>query len=138
MLKQIPSTQRTLKSVDSSINDYTSMWIFIPYFEINFRLLSLKKRLTPEILENLKKQLELFNTLLGGNKFAVGDSLTLADLSLLATVTTLDVFSTLSGFEVNIKQYTNIENWYENMKDVAPGYQQNLNDILAINNYFVK
>ncbi|XP_039966600.1 glutathione S-transferase 1-1-like [Bactrocera tryoni] len=92
----------------------------------------------PEILEKLKKQLELFYTLLAGNEFAVGGSLTLADLSLLATVTTLDVFSTLPGFEVNIKQYSNIEKWYENMKNVAPGYQQNLDNILAIKQYFVK
>lgn len=92
----------------------------------------------PEILDKLKTQLEFFNTMLGDNEFAVGESLTLADLSLLATVTTLDVFSTLPEFEVNIKQYGNIEKWYEHIKVVVAGYQQNLKDILSIKKYFVK
>nr|WUG53826.1 glutathione S-transferase [Zeugodacus cucurbitae] len=99
----------------------------------------LKKTLyKPEILEKAKTQLEFLNTLLGGNEFAVGESLTVADLSLLATVSTLDVFSTLPGFVVNIKEYENIEKWYESMKKVAPGYQQNLDDVLAVKKYFVK
>ncbi|XP_067618357.1 glutathione S-transferase 1-1-like [Eurosta solidaginis] len=89
----------------------------------------------PEARKHLEKQLEMLNKLLGGNNFAIGDSLTLADLSLLATVTTLDVASTAKSANVDIKKYPNIKKWYDYMKAVTPGYKENYEGSLELKKF---
>ncbi|XP_037945478.1 glutathione S-transferase 1-1-like [Teleopsis dalmanni] len=59
------------------------------------------------------------NIFLEGHEFAVGDSLTLADHFLLASVSTFDV----AGFDFS--KYANVAKWYNNAKSVVPGWDEN-------------
>ena len=52
-------------------------------------------------------------------KFAVGTRLTIADLILLSTVSTLDVVG------IDLSAHQHVHNWYENMKSTAPGWEEN-------------
>ncbi|KAH8306484.1 hypothetical protein KR018_012669, partial [Drosophila ironensis] len=63
---------------------------------------------------------EFLNTFLEGQDYVAGNQLTLADISILSTVSTFDVF------EFEIAQYPNVNRWYENAKKVTPGWEDNL------------
>ncbi|XP_043463059.1 glutathione S-transferase 1-1-like [Leptopilina heterotoma] len=64
-----------------------------------------------EVYEMLDKYLE-------GQDYVAGKNLTIADLSITATVTTSEVF----GFDVS--KYENVSRWLEKMKTSAPGYRK--------------
>lgn len=69
-------------------------------------------------LKKLEEALVFFNTFLEGHKYAAGHKLTLADLSLVATVSTIDVAG------ISLKNYPNIVKWYKLVQDTAPGYKE--------------
>ncbi|KAF9409094.1 hypothetical protein HW555_011441 [Spodoptera exigua] len=71
------------------------------------------------LLKKLEEALVFLNTFLEGNKYAVGDKLTLADLSLVATVSTIDA----TGI-VSLEKYPNVQKWFELVKSTAPGYEK--------------
>nr|ATE81124.1 glutathione S-transferase [Helicoverpa armigera] len=70
------------------------------------------------LLKKLEEALQFLNTFLEGQKYAAGDKLTLADLSLVATVSTID------AVDISLKEYPNVEKWFELVKATAPGYQE--------------
>ncbi|XP_061705121.1 glutathione S-transferase 1-like [Cydia pomonella] len=70
------------------------------------------------LFRNLKESLDIFNSFLKGHKYAVGDTLTLADLSLVATV------STLEAAAVSLESYPRVERWFELVKSTAPAYEE--------------
>ncbi|KAF5279673.1 hypothetical protein FQR65_LT15308, partial [Abscondita terminalis] len=72
----------------------------------------------PEKLSKLKDGVKIFDTLLEGHEYAVGNNLTVADLSLVATVSTIDVM----GFDLS--PYKNVQRWFANVKANAPGYEE--------------
>lgn len=74
----------------------------------------------PEKLKTLQEALEFFNIFLEGQNFVVGDGLTIADLALVATVSTIEIS------RIDLTPYANITRWFENMKKVAPGYDLNV------------
>ncbi|XP_062703330.1 glutathione S-transferase 1-like [Aedes albopictus] len=76
-------------------------------------------RLTKE-LEKLDQAVALLDKFLDGKEFvAGGDSLTVADISILATVTTFDV----AGYD--LEKYGNVYGWYKRLSDVVPGWKEN-------------
>ncbi|KAH8408034.1 hypothetical protein KR222_011533, partial [Zaprionus bogoriensis] len=81
--------------------------------------LFMKKVTDPEKLKKLETALEFLNTFLESKTYVAGDRLTIADLSLLATVTSL------STINVDVSSYSNILRWIENGKKVAPGWEIN-------------
>ncbi|XP_014086723.1 glutathione S-transferase D1 isoform X2 [Bactrocera oleae] len=62
---------------------------------------------------------ELLDTFLEGQNYAAGDSYTLADISLLATV------SSYEAVNYDFSKYINVARWYENLKKSAPGWEEN-------------
>ncbi|EDV94335.1 glutathione S-transferase 1-1 [Drosophila grimshawi] len=74
---------------------------------------------------------ELLNTFLEGQSYAAGDSLTLADISLLASVSSFDV----AGFDY--KRFGNVARWYDLAKQVTPGWDVNWSGCLEFRKYFV-
>ncbi|XP_059616533.1 uncharacterized protein LOC132261652 [Phlebotomus argentipes] len=68
--------------------------------------------------EKVYKILGHFNTFLEGKQFAGGNDLTVADLALLATI------SSLNAIGANIKKFKNISAWYKKLESV-PGFQEN-------------
>ncbi|XP_058813010.1 glutathione S-transferase 1 isoform X3 [Topomyia yanbarensis] len=77
----------------------------------------------PPNAENEKKMLEAIEFLdkfLEGAKYvAGGDSLTIADLSILATVSSFEVA------KVDLSKYPNVAAWYERLSEEAPGTEIN-------------
>ncbi|XP_026748199.1 glutathione S-transferase 1-1-like isoform X2 [Galleria mellonella] len=70
------------------------------------------------LLKKLEEALVFFNTFLEGHKYAAGSNLTLADLSLVATVSTIDAV----GF--NLTPYPNVLKWFQLVKSTAPAYEE--------------
>lgn len=68
-------------------------------------------------LKKLEEALVFLNAFLEGQKYVTGDVLTIADLSLVATISTID------AAEISLKSYPNVEKWFDLMKTTAPDYQ---------------
>lgn len=84
--------------------------------------------------DNLKKVEDAFgflDTFLDGQTYAAGDSLTVADISLVATVSTAEVL----GFDVT--KYSNVQKWYANAKATTPGIDLNEAGIKAFKDKFL-
>ncbi|XP_050100534.1 glutathione S-transferase 1 isoform X1 [Anopheles aquasalis] len=89
----------------------------------------------PANAENEKKMkdaVDFLNTFLEGQKYVAGEHLTVADLSILATVSTYDV----AGFE--LAKYPNVQKWYDNIRKEAPGAAINEAGIEEFKKYFEK
>ncbi|XP_030371437.1 glutathione S-transferase 1-1-like [Scaptodrosophila lebanonensis] len=90
---------------------------FADYYYPQFRF---KTPADPEKFKEIEKAFGFLNTFLEGQQYVAGDHLTVADITILATVSTFDV----AGF--GIKNYSNVAKWYENAKKVTPGWDENL------------
>lgn len=73
----------------------------------------------PEKFKAMEAALGFFNTFLEGNKYAAGNELTVADISLVATISSYDV----AGFDLS--KYPNVNKWYALCKETVPGYSIN-------------
>ena len=56
--------------------------------------------------------------LIDGRKYAAGDRLTIADLALVATVSTLDML------DYDFSGYKNVKEWYKWVQETAPKYEE--------------
>nr|XP_019544050.2 glutathione S-transferase 1-1-like [Aedes albopictus] len=74
----------------------------------------------PKELEKLDQAMALLDKFLDGKEFVAGGTgLTVADISILAAVTTFDV----AGYD--LKKYGNVHGWYMRVSDVVPGWKEN-------------
>lgn len=69
-------------------------------------------------LEKINDAFKFLETFLSSTPFAAGDNLTLADLALVATVSSYDV----CGYDLS--PYKNVSTWYTKVKESAPGYEE--------------
>ncbi|XP_055679034.1 glutathione S-transferase 1-like [Lutzomyia longipalpis] len=72
----------------------------------------------PEAFKRMEQGVEFLNTALEGKTYVVGDNLTIADLALVATISTYD------GLKFDFSKYPNVAKWYETCKKM-PGYEVN-------------
>lgn len=86
----------------------------------------------PEKLKKVEEALGFLNTFLEGQKYVAGDSLTIADLSILATVSTFD----FAGIKVN--EFPNVQAWYELVDKTAPGTELNKQGLEEAKQWFQK
>ena len=84
----------------------------------------------PELYKKMEDAFNFLNTFLDGHNYAAGDSLTLADIALVATVSTFEV----AGFDIS--KYPNVAKWYENCKNVTPGFDENWAGCLEFKKFF--
>ncbi|XP_022208487.1 glutathione S-transferase 1-1-like [Drosophila obscura] len=82
-----------------------------------------------DLYKKIESAFELFNTFLDGQTYAAGDY-SLADIALLASVSTFDV----AGFDY--KRYANVAKWYEHVKELTPGWVINWTGCLEFRKYF--
>ncbi|XP_060645605.1 LOW QUALITY PROTEIN: uncharacterized protein LOC132784187 [Drosophila nasuta] len=87
---------------------------FLEYFYQQIQ----KKPEDPELFKKVEAALEFLNIFLEGEKYVAGDSFTVADIAILATVANLKVIN------VDYSKYTNIVRWYENGRKEAPGWEE--------------
>ncbi|EDW58448.1 glutathione S-transferase 1-1 [Drosophila virilis] len=73
----------------------------------------------PELFKKLESAVEILDIFLQGQLYVAGDRLTIADIAILATISTL----TVADFDLS--KYSNVSKWYENAKKVTPGWDEN-------------
>jgi glutathione S-transferase len=109
---KVRATINQLLYFDMGTLFYRAIDYYMPYFSGG--ALDIQK------LELLNETFKLFNALITDKKFVVGYRLTIADLILIASVSSVEAF----GYDLN--PYKNVVGWYENIKNVANHiYQQN-------------
>ncbi|TMW41105.1 hypothetical protein DOY81_013816 [Sarcophaga bullata] len=99
---------------------------FADYYYPQFRN---KAPADPELYKKIEAAFEFLNIFLANSQYAAGDSLTLADLALLSTVSTFEVI----GFDFS--KYANVAKWYTNAKSIAPGFDENWEGCLQLKKY---
>lgn len=79
-----------------------------------------KQPADPEKYKRLEEGVSFLDQFLEGHKYAVGDNLTIADLTLVATIATFDMA------KFPLKNYPNVERWYATCKATVPGFDENV------------
>ncbi|EDW28062.1 GL27301 [Drosophila persimilis] len=72
----------------------------------------------PEAWKKIENGFELLNTFLEDQEYVAGSNLTIADISILATISTIEVV------DFDLKKYPNVARWYANAKKVTPGWDE--------------
>ncbi|XP_035774394.1 glutathione S-transferase 1 isoform X2 [Anopheles albimanus] len=78
-----------------------------------------KQPANPEAKKKMEEAVGFLNTFLEGHEYAAGSDLTIADLSLAASIATYEV----AGFDFT--PYPNVQAWLARCKANAPGYALN-------------
>lgn len=86
----------------------------------------MKKQPDAEKFKKCEEALEHLNTMLEGKVYAAGDSLTIADITLVSTVSSLEAI----GFDLS--NYKNVSKWYAKCKETIPGYDINESGIVLL------
>jgi glutathione S-transferase len=84
----------------------------------------------PEKFKKMEEAFEFLNTFLGSTKFAASDSFTVADISLVATV------SSYEAAKFDFSKYANVARWYAACKSVCPGWETNEAGIAEFKKFF--
>lgn len=84
----------------------------------------------PENFKKIEQAFEFLNTFLEGQTYAAGDSLTLADIALVATVSTFEVAS------FDFSKYANVASWYAKCKSTTPGWDLNEAGLVEFKKFF--
>ncbi|XP_055679024.1 glutathione S-transferase D1-like isoform X1 [Lutzomyia longipalpis] len=89
-----------------------------PFADYYFKRIFAKTSIDPAAFKKIEEAMGFFNTGLEGQLFAAGDALTIADFSLMATVSTYD------AFKFDLTPYPNVAQWFERSKKTMPGYEE--------------
>jgi len=91
--------------------------LFLRFRNYYAPVLFMNSKPDPAALESTHEALGWFNDhYLDGHDFCVGDSLTVADFVLVASI------SSMSEAGVDLSKYSNINAWFEKCKEQMPGY----------------
>ncbi|XP_050462336.1 uncharacterized protein LOC126857187 [Cataglyphis hispanica] len=86
----------------------------------------------PAQYEKMTEAFRILDKFLEGHDYVTGDNLTIADLSLVSSVTTAEAF----GFHLD--DYENVSNWLEKVETFAPGYEKANGEPLEIFKKFIE
>ncbi|KAH8357184.1 hypothetical protein KR084_008260, partial [Drosophila pseudotakahashii] len=84
---------------------------------------------TEEDLKKIETSFGFLDTFLEGQDYVAGDQLTVADIAILATVSTFEIV------KYDLSKYANVTRWYENAKKVTPGWDENWEGLLAMKSF---
>lgn len=87
------------------------------------------KSADPELYRNLEIAVEFLNAFLGESDYVAGDTMTLADLALLATISTIEMV------DFDFSKFEKVKKWYAKMKGTAPGADENWTGCLEWKNH---
>ncbi|EDW14665.1 glutathione S-transferase 1-1 [Drosophila mojavensis] len=90
---------------------------FADYYYPQFRF---NKPADPEIFKKVEAAFAFLNTFLEGEQYVAGSRLTIADISILSSVSTIVTV----GFP--LANYPNVANWYERVQKETPGWAENV------------
>ncbi|XP_030573660.1 glutathione S-transferase D4-like [Drosophila novamexicana] len=100
---------------------------FYDYYSPIFRL---KKLGDAENFKKIETAFGFLNTFLEGQLYVAGNNLTIADIAILANV------SSFVTMNFDLKNYPNVERWYENAQKVTPGWNENWEGLLQMRDFF--
>lgn len=89
-----------------------------------------KAAANPDNFKKMEEAMAFLNTFLEGKKWVVGDHMTVADISLAATVSTYEVGS------FDFSKYPNVQKWFALCKSSMPGYDLNEAGCKEFKKYF--
>lgn len=89
-----------------------------------------KQPANPENFKKIEDAFGFFNTFLEGQTYAAGDNLTIADIALIATISSYEV----AAFDFS--KYANVARWYAKCKATTPGYDINEAGLLEFKKFF--
>ncbi|XP_056643878.1 uncharacterized protein LOC130449858 [Diorhabda sublineata] len=92
--------------------------LYASFFDYYIPVIFRGASIDPAKYEKIGKAFEFLDTFIGNNDFAAGDNLTLADLSLVSTVSSFDIM------DYDFSSYKNVVRWYGKVKATAPGYEE--------------
>ncbi|XP_057661063.1 glutathione S-transferase D1-like [Diorhabda carinulata] len=92
--------------------------LYNSFYSYYIRMIFWGESADPAKFDKIIKAFEFLDKFIGNNDFAAGNSLTLADLALVATVSTFEIM------EFDISPYKNVVRWYAKVKATAPGYEE--------------
>lgn len=91
---------------------YASIVTYFEIYEFN------KTEPSADHLTKIKTAMEIFDTILSKSTYAAASHLTLADITLLVTVTCLE------GLEISYEEYANVHKWSKKVKQELPEYEK--------------
>ncbi|XP_062124117.1 glutathione S-transferase D1-like [Drosophila sulfurigaster albostrigata] len=83
----------------------------------------------PELFKKVEEALGFLNAFLEGQKYVAGDSFTVADTAILATISSFTIV------KLDLSKYANIVRWYDNCSKVAPGWEENEKGLAALKGF---
>ncbi|XP_013101450.2 glutathione S-transferase 2 [Stomoxys calcitrans] len=93
--------------------------LFKPFADWFYGQVYYKKPADPELYKKIEMALDFLNTFLSETRYVAGDNMTLADLAVLASVSTMDVAN------LDFSKYEHVTRWYKGLKDTAPAAAEN-------------
>ncbi|KAH8382062.1 hypothetical protein KR009_001642, partial [Drosophila setifemur] len=78
---------------------------------------------TPEDFKKIETAVGFLNTFLEGQDYVAGDHLTVADIAILATI------STFEAVDFDLSKYPNVDRWYKSAQKVTPGWDENVEGV---------
>ncbi|XP_060802263.1 glutathione S-transferase domain-containing protein DDB_G0274223-like [Amyelois transitella] len=112
-----PEDPKTRARVDQLL-DFDVGVLYLRFADYFYPPILYGAKTDPALLKKLQEALQLFNVLLEGRKFAAASDLTLADLALVATVSTIEIS------DIDLNPYPNIQRWYKLVKSTAKDYEE--------------
>lgn len=83
----------------------------------------------PEKLKKADRAVDLLNTFLEANEYVAGDRLTIADFSIIASLSTF----TCIGYDY--KKFPNVARWYDKLISTIPGHEINEEGLQNLKEY---
>ncbi|KAH8305652.1 hypothetical protein KR059_004775, partial [Drosophila kikkawai] len=100
---------------------------FIKYY---YPLFQTGKPGSDEDFKKIETAFDLLETFLTAQDYVAGGQLTIADIAILATVSTYEIV------EFDIAKYPNVARWYANAKKVTPGWDENWEGLMQMKAFF--
>lgn len=86
----------------------------------------------PEKFKKMEEAFDFLNTFLEGSKYTAGNEVTIADFSILATVSSyVD-----GGANFSLEKYPNVQRWYTDAKKNVPGYEKTAAGLEMFKSFF--
>ncbi|EDW81101.1 uncharacterized protein Dwil_GK11878 [Drosophila willistoni] len=102
--------------------------LFQSFFEAMYPQM-LNKPVEPAALKKVETALQWLDSFLEGQQYVAGDSMSVADISILATISTFEVL------DYDFSPFPNLSQWYENAKEHTPGWEENWEGIVLIKKF---
>jgi len=111
---------------------FDAQTLFPAMAEYYYAFMFFGKPIDAEKFKAIEKPMEILNAFLEGSKYAAGEKLTLADISLTTTI------SVYEAVQYDLSKYPNIVRWYALCKRTVPGWEHCKASLEVLKTYYLK